>query len=152
MVNVIEVADLTKKLGKFVLGEMSFELPLGYIIGLIGENGAGKTTLLHLLLGLYQPTKGKVKVFGETYSDKEVEIRQKISEASDPLALALRFSQISAIYKHLFIQRYIVFISDDNLLFFRYTLIKHFYAIRTNLYFLKFNLWIMFNNIIYICL
>lgn len=76
--NVIEVKNLSKHLGKFTLGEMSFELPLGYIIGLIGENGAGKTTLLHLLLGLYQPTEGEVKVFGEYYSEKEVEIRQQI--------------------------------------------------------------------------
>lgn len=75
--NVIEVKNLTKKLGKFSLGEMSFELPLGYIIGLIGENGAGKTTLLHLLLGLYRPTEGEVKIFGERYCEKEIEIRQQ---------------------------------------------------------------------------
>ena len=35
--NVIEVKQLSKKLGSFTLGEMSFELPMGYIIGLIGE-------------------------------------------------------------------------------------------------------------------
>ncbi len=58
MKKAIEVKQLTKRLGKFTLGEMSFELPLGYIIGLIGENGAGKTTLLHLLLGIYEPDDG----------------------------------------------------------------------------------------------
>ena len=75
--NVIEVKQLVKKLGKFTLGEMSFELPLGYIIGLVGENGAGKTTLLHLLLGLYQPDEGAVRIFGEGYEEKEQEIRQQ---------------------------------------------------------------------------
>ena len=76
--NVIEVKQLSKKLGSFTLGEMSFELPMGYIIGLIGENGAGKTTLLHLLLGLYQPDSGQVNVLGENYADREADIRQEI--------------------------------------------------------------------------
>lgn len=75
--NVIEVKNLKKNLGRFSLGEMSFELPLGYIIGLVGENGAGKTTLLHLLLGLYRPTAGEVKLFEKSYSDSETEIRQQ---------------------------------------------------------------------------
>ncbi len=78
MKNVIEVKQLTKKLGSFTLSEMSFELPMGYIIGLIGENGAGKTTLLHLLLGLYKPLGGEVKLFGEKYEDAEMQIRQQI--------------------------------------------------------------------------
>ena len=78
MKNAIEVKQLTKRLGKFTLGEMSFELPLGYIIGLIGENGAGKTTLLHLLLGMYEPDDGQVTVLGENYGEKETDIRQQI--------------------------------------------------------------------------
>jgi len=76
--NVIEVKQLSKMLGSFTLGEMSFELPMGYIIGLIGENGAGKTALLHLLLGLYQPDSGQVNVLGENYADREADIRQEI--------------------------------------------------------------------------
>lgn len=76
--NVIEVKQLSKSLGSFKLGEMSFELPLGYIIGLVGENGAGKTTLLHLLLGLYRPSEGEVKVLGQNYEDDEIQIRREI--------------------------------------------------------------------------
>ena len=76
--NMIQVKQLSKKLGTFQLGEMSFELPMGYIIGLVGENGAGKTTLLHLLLGLYHPDEGEVKVLGATYEKQEAEIRQQI--------------------------------------------------------------------------
>ena len=78
MKNVIEVKQLKKQLGKFSLGEMSFELPMGYIIGLVGENGAGKTTLLHLLLGLYQPDGGQVNVLGECYEQAEAQIRQQL--------------------------------------------------------------------------
>lgn len=76
--SVIEVKQVVKKLDRFELGEMSFDLPMGYFIGLIGANGAGKTTLLHLLLGLYKPTAGEVKIFGKSYAEAEFEIRQKI--------------------------------------------------------------------------
>ena len=78
IMNVIEVKQLSKSLGSFKLGEMSFELPMGYIIGLIGENGAGKTTLLHLLLGLYKPDDGEVKIFGKNYKENEADIRGQI--------------------------------------------------------------------------
>ncbi len=78
MRNVIEVKQLSKKLGSFSLGEMSFELPMGYIIGLVGENGAGKTTLLHLLLGLYKPDGGMVSVLGKGYASGEADLRQQI--------------------------------------------------------------------------
>ncbi len=76
--NVIEVKQLSKKLGSFTLGEMDFEIPMGYIVGLIGENGAGKTTLLHLLLGLYHPDGGQISIFGQNYSRQETDIRQQI--------------------------------------------------------------------------
>lgn len=67
----IEFADVKKKLGDFTLGELQFDIPAGYIIGLIGPNGSGKTTLLHLLLGLYNPSEGEVKVDGMNYEDGE---------------------------------------------------------------------------------
>ena len=50
---MLKVEDVSKKLDKFKLQNISFELPKGYIMGLIGPNGAGKTTLVKLLCGLY---------------------------------------------------------------------------------------------------
>lgn len=76
--NLIEIKQVKKQLGKFTLGEMTLELPMGYVIGLIGQNGAGKTTLLHLLLGLYKPDHGEVKIFGMDYAEHEKEIRQQL--------------------------------------------------------------------------
>jgi ATP-binding cassette, subfamily B, bacterial CvaB/MchF/RaxB len=43
-----------------VLSEVSFRIAPGELIAVVGNNGAGKTTLLKLLLGLYQPTEGRV--------------------------------------------------------------------------------------------
>ena len=59
---MLKVNNLSKKLGNFQLGNISFSLPAGYICGLIGPNGAGKTTLLHLILGLYHADEGNILV------------------------------------------------------------------------------------------
>lgn len=45
-----------------VLKDISLEIPVGKHIAIVGENGAGKSTLIKLLLGLYSPTKGEVRV------------------------------------------------------------------------------------------
>ena len=63
-VNSIEVRGLCKRYGAFVLDNVSFTLPTGCIMGLIGENGAGKSTTIRLLLGLAKRSGGEVSVLG----------------------------------------------------------------------------------------
>ena len=55
MNNALEVTGLTKHYPGFTLDHISFSLPEGCIMGLIGENGAGKTTAFKLMLGLARP-------------------------------------------------------------------------------------------------
>ena len=63
---VIEAKGLTKGFGDRVLIEdLSFDLPRGGIVGIIGPNGVGKTTLFKTIVGLEQPDSGEVRV-GET--------------------------------------------------------------------------------------
>ena len=63
---VIEVEGLKKAMGdKLLLENLSFSLPPGGIIGVIGANGAGKTTLFKMLTGQEQPDQGSVE-FGDT--------------------------------------------------------------------------------------
>jgi ATPase subunit of ABC transporter with duplicated ATPase domains len=63
---VIEVEGLTKAYGdKLLFENLSFKLPPGGIVGVIGANGAGKTTLFRILLGAEQPDGGRVS-HGET--------------------------------------------------------------------------------------
>lgn len=48
------------------LKEISFKLQDGDRLGLVGHNGAGKSSLLKVLAQIYDPTKGKLKISGET--------------------------------------------------------------------------------------
>ncbi|MBQ7776781.1 MAG: ABC transporter ATP-binding protein [Lachnospiraceae bacterium] len=75
---LVEFQNVSKRLGKFTLEDISFALPKGYIMGLIGPNGAGKTSLIHLMLGLYEPVEGQVRMAGKTFEDAKVDILNQI--------------------------------------------------------------------------
>jgi ABC-2 type transport system ATP-binding protein len=49
-------------LGQFRLRDVSFSLPLGYVMGFIGANGAGKTTTIRCLLGMQSFERGEIEV------------------------------------------------------------------------------------------
>lgn len=50
---------------KFAIEDLSFTLPVGSKLALVGENGAGKTTLVKLLARLYEPTSGRILLDGK---------------------------------------------------------------------------------------
>ena len=63
---VLETVDLAKQYGKqFAVSELNMHVKKGEIYGLLGRNGAGKATTIRMAMGLLQPTKGEVKLFGE---------------------------------------------------------------------------------------
>lgn len=63
---VIEASNISKSFGDQVLFEnLSFNLPRGGIVGIIGANGAGKTTLFRMLVGDEKPDSGELRI-GET--------------------------------------------------------------------------------------
>lgn len=62
---MVQADKLTKKFGQEVgVADLTLNIPRGSIFGFIGPSGCGKTTTVRLLLGVYPPTSGKVKVFG----------------------------------------------------------------------------------------
>jgi ATP-binding cassette ChvD family protein len=63
---VIEVNNISKGFdGQALISDLSFSIPRGSIVGIIGGNGAGKTTFLRMLVGQEQPDSGEISL-GET--------------------------------------------------------------------------------------
>ncbi len=67
--NALEVKNLTKEFKGFKLDNLSFTLPSGCILGLIGENGAGKSTTIKLILDILHKDSGTIKILGKDNTD-----------------------------------------------------------------------------------
>ena len=72
MTNAFMVSGLTKTYQDFVLDHVSFTVPRGSIVGLIGENGAGKSTTINAALGLIQKEDGVVSILDREELDGDV--------------------------------------------------------------------------------
>ena len=81
--NAIEVRGLTKAYRDFTLDGLSFELPEGCILGLVGENGAGKTTTMRLLLGMTKPDGGEASVLGTAISADLAPVKEELGVVLD---------------------------------------------------------------------
>ncbi len=78
-------------MGKDVLRSVSFSIAQGEALGVVGASGAGKTTLLNLVLGLLEPTEGRILLEGAPWSplpERERRVRRPRIQAvfQDPLA------------------------------------------------------------------
>ncbi|USD33027.1 MULTISPECIES: energy-dependent translational throttle protein EttA [Vibrio] len=91
---VIEVNNLSKSFdGRVLIDNLSFSIPKGAIVGIIGANGAGKSTLFKMLSGTEQPDSGTIEMgdtvklasvdqFRDSMDDTKT-VYQEISEGAD---------------------------------------------------------------------
>ena len=75
MTNALTISGLTKTYPDFTLDNVSFAVPSGSIVGLIGENGAGKSTTINAALGLIQKEAGQVSILGKEKIDDDTKER-----------------------------------------------------------------------------
>jgi ABC-2 type transport system ATP-binding protein len=81
--SVVEVQNLRKEFdGTVAVADVSFTVPRGEIVGVLGANGAGKTTTIQILLGLIKPSGGKVTIFGMELERHRIEILQRSNFSS----------------------------------------------------------------------
>ena len=99
----IKVKDLNKKYEGFELKNISFEIPEGSIVGLIGENGAGKTTTIKSILNIIR-SEGEIQVFGKDIKQNEKEIKSKLGVVLDDSFLSeyLTPKKINSIMKNFY--------------------------------------------------
>ena len=81
--NYLELQNVRKSFSKFMLDDISFALPKGFIMGLVGSNGAGKTTTIKLILNMLEKEQGQIKIFGYDNTEHEKEIKQRIGVVFD---------------------------------------------------------------------
>jgi ABC-2 type transport system ATP-binding protein len=102
---IIEVKNLSKNYDSFLaVDDISFDIQEGEIVGLLGPNGAGKTTTINMILGILEPTSGKINIFGKNLKEHKTEILEKINFAAVYAHLPpnLTVSQNLKVFGHLY--------------------------------------------------
>ena len=92
MVNAIEVRGLSKAYKDFMLKNISLSVPVGSVMGLIGENGAGKSTLIRSILNMTKCEYEEMMIFGKDVSHHEKEIKEDIAVIFDNTHYNLDFT------------------------------------------------------------
>jgi len=91
---VVELSHVTKRFGDFTaVGDLSFSLARGSILGFLGPNGAGKTTTLRMMLGIVPPDEGEIRILGRDLS----QVRARIGYLPEERGLYKRMRADAAI-------------------------------------------------------
>lgn len=76
---IIQLENLTKKYGEFTaVNNLNLSVERGEIFGLLGPNGAGKSTTILMMLGLTEPTSGRVQVCGINSTTNPIEVKRRV--------------------------------------------------------------------------
>ncbi len=85
METILQVENLTKQYPDFKLDHVSFTIPGGTIMGLVGENGAGKSTTINAILDLILRDEGSVTFWGQELSSNPRLIKEDIGVVFDDI-------------------------------------------------------------------
>jgi len=81
---VIEIEHLEKRFGNFqAVSDLNLKVNRGEVFGFLGPNGAGKTTTMKIMVGLMNPTRGRVRIGGIDVQQEPVRAKQKMGYIPD---------------------------------------------------------------------
>ncbi|WP_411335172.1 ABC transporter ATP-binding protein [Ruminococcus gauvreauii] len=83
MTDMLRIEGLSKSFSDFALQNISFSIPQGCIMGLIGPNGSGKTTTIRLILNLLKKQEGTISVLGLDHIKEEQSLKERIGVVFD---------------------------------------------------------------------
>lgn len=89
---MLSIRGLSKRYMNFSVEDVTFKVPDGTVVGLIGENGAGKSTIIKSVLGAVHPDGGEILVDGMPLDKLDRSGRQKISFVLDDMGLPMELT------------------------------------------------------------
>lgn len=89
---MLSIRGLSKRYMNFSVEDVTFKVPDGTVVGLIGENGAGKSTIIKSVLGAVHPDGGEILVDGMPLDKLDKSGRQKISFVLDDMGLPMELT------------------------------------------------------------
>lgn len=100
--NALEINELRKSYKDFELESVSFSLPSGCILGLIGENGAGKSTIIKLILNMINRDGGTITVLGKDNKENFELTKEDIGVVLDDIGFpeCITAQQVNNIMKY----------------------------------------------------
>lgn len=101
--NAIKVNNLSKHYKGFSLENISFTLPSGCIMGLVGENGAGKSTTIKLLLDMIRKSSGEITLLGKSTTECSKEDIGVVTEESG-FPVFFNAKEINSVLKNIYRQ------------------------------------------------
>ena len=102
--NAIELSGVTKRYDGFTLDNVSFSVPVGSIMGFIGQNGAGKSTTIRAILNIIDIDSGKISILGKDHLKDEYEAKSQLAAVFDELPFHDSFNadQINTMFRGLY--------------------------------------------------
>lgn len=89
---MLSIRGLSKRYMNFSVEDVTFNVPDGTVVGLIGENGAGKSTIIKSVFGAVHPDGGEILVDGMPLDKLDKSGRQKISFVLDDMGLPMELT------------------------------------------------------------
>lgn len=121
MEKILSLKNVTKEYKDFTLDQVTFDLPKGVVLGMIGENGAGKSTCISAILDMIKLDDGNIRIFGEDHCAAGKAVREKIGIVIDGINQIPYFhckdldAVYGRIYRHWSSERFFAFLDKFHL-------------------------------------